>query len=189
MTTSNNPQSKPKAASISDFQKRFADRTAEKMLRNEAKVERRAATFQERASRPLTPNEIKAFFDKKREQELNQTPEEKQKKVSAFFQRKADQKAREEKVHFDTLKAQPAYQDVSDERLFKLAEMRNNFEKENLKAKLPEAKIEKAMEAFDKSFANPKKLDAVMKAAAEKAAELKEERQAPAQQRDDGMSL
>lgn len=189
MTTSNNPQSKPKAASVSDFKTRFAERTAEKILRNEEKVAKRAATFQERASRPLTPNEIKAFFDKKREQEANQTPEEKQKKVSAFFQRKADQKVREEKVHFDTLKEQPAYQGVSDERLFKLAEMRNNFEKENIKAKVPEAKIEKAMQTFDKSFADPKKLDAVMKAAAEKSAELKETRQGPTKNRDDGMSL
>jgi len=188
MTIENKPQS-GKATSVTDFQKRFAEKTAEKMIRNQEKVERRAATFQERAGRPLPPSEIKAFFDKKREQEANFTPEQKQEKVSAFFQRKADQKVRDEKGHFDTLKTNPAYQDVSDERLFKLAEMRNDFEKENLKAKLSEDKMGKALATFDKSFADPKKLDAVMKAAETKATELKETRSTPAKQQDAEMSM
>lgn len=185
MTTSSDPQSNTKPASMSEFQKKFAERTAEKIIRNQEKVARRAETFQDRMKRPASEAEIKAFFAKKREQEAKLTPEEKQKKINAFFQRKADQKAREEKAHFDTLKAQPAYQGVSDERLFKLAEMRNAYSKENMKANLSDQAMDKAMANFDKNFANPKKLDAVMSAAQEKAAELKETR---TPSRDEGMS-
>lgn len=192
MTTSNNPQSpsegKTKPVSLADFRNKFEQRVAEKMVNNAEKVEQRAATKADRAARPLTPQEIKEFFDKKKEQEAKRTPEEKQKAVASFFQRKADQKTRDEKGHLDTLKAQPAHKDTPETKLIKLAEVRNAFEKENMKAKVSDKQLEKAMAGFDKAFSDPKKLDDLMEKAAQKAELIKESKAIVPKEKDNGLS-
>jgi lipopolysaccharide export LptBFGC system permease protein LptF len=180
MATSNNPQSKndgiptvPKTAptNAKDFNSFFAEKAAEKMVKAAEKVENRAATFQDRASRPWTPEQTKEFFAKKKEEAANRTPEQLKASRDGFFARKAAQYNVQRENNFGELKAQPAHKSSTDETLYKLAEMRIDHQRELRKDGIQGAAFDKAVEKFDKHFSEPKNLQAVVETAKEKAAE------------------
>lgn len=175
---SNNPQSgdgnngKGAPTNSKEFNAHFAAKTAEKMAKNTETLQRREETKQERLSRPWTPSEIKAFFDRKKEEAANRSPEQLEAARNGFFKRKAEQYNRMREDNFNELKAQPGYKDRSDEAVYKLAEMRIDLKRDLRKDGVEGAAFDKAIEKFDKHYSNPKNLDAVIEAAKEKSAEI-----------------
>jgi hypothetical protein len=204
MTTSNNPQKNADKAEKAvtsapgkkDFNAFFAGKTAEKIVKNQDTLEKRANAKEAWLNKPVSKEQAKAFFDKKKAEEANRTPEEKKAAERGFFARKAEQFNVQRESYFNTLKGQDRYAGVSDERLYKVAEMRvaqqRELSKDGIKpmmtadGKKPEfgkavqmidnPEFAKKMEVFDKHFADPKNLDKVLesaKAQAEQALETK----------------
>lgn len=185
MANSNNPQDTKKAATtapksakeMNDF---FASKQAEKIAKSQEKLSAFAATKQDRASRPWTPEQTKAFFDKKREESKNRTPEQIEAAKQGFFKRKAEQYNRVREANFEELKAQPAHKDSKDETLYRLAEMRIDMKRELRKDGIDGDKFDKAVEKFDKHFSKPENLEKVTAEARAQAEELLEAKKASA---------
>lgn len=201
MTTSNNPQSnkggneipkveKTAPTSAKDLNSFFAARQAEKIAKGAENLQRMADTKQERASRPWTPQETKAFFDRKREESKNRTPEQIEAAKNGFFKRKAEQYNRTREENFGELKAQPAHKDSSAETLYRLAEMRIDMKRELRKDGIEGEKFDKAVAKFDEHFAKPKNLEKVTEEAKAQAAELLEKKgSAKVADKSEGMSV
>lgn len=188
MTTSNNPQ-KPSENAVTaapakkDFNAFFAQKTADKMQKNEEVLGKFAAAKEVRANTPVTKEQAKAFFDKKRDEDAKRTPEQRKEAEKAFFARKADQFNKQREGYFEGLKGNERFAGVSDERLYKLAEMKVAYQRELSKdgikpqvieggkkaiefgkpvVMLDNAEFKAKMQVFDSHYANPKNLDKVL---------------------------
>lgn len=201
MTTSNNPQSKNEVKSApdkKDFNSFFAGKMAENAARNESTLAKRAEAKQEWLSKPPTQAQAAAFFEKKKKEIESRSPEQKKEAERAFFARKADQYNKQRESYFNTLKGQDRFAGVNDERLYKLAEARINFQRslnsDGVKAQIPangqkpefgkplqlvdNPEFGKRMEEFDKFYSNPKNLDAMLEKAASMIEQQREEKSA-----------
>ncbi|MDD2892542.1 MAG: hypothetical protein PHF20_01315 [Halothiobacillaceae bacterium] len=201
MTTSNNPQ-KPEAPKTApgkkDFNAFLAGKMADKAMRNESMLEKRAEARAEFLKKPVTQAQAAAFFEKKMKEIEGRSPEQKKAAEKAFFARKADQHNKQRESYFNGLKGQDRYAGVSDERLYKLAEARINFQRalstDGIKpqmyadGKKPEfgkpvqmvenPEFNKKMEEFDKFYSNPKNLDAMLDKAASMIEQQRDEKSA-----------
>lgn len=188
---SNNPQkpeqqAAPQAPQKRDFNNFLAGKMAEKAARNDATLEKREAGRQEWLKKPVTQAQAAAFFEKKKKEIEQRSPEEKKAAERAFFARKHEQNNKQRESFFNTLKGQDRYAGVSDERLYKVAEARQNFARalasDGIKAQItadgqkpqfgkPVQMIDnpefgKRMEEFDKFYSNSENLDAMLDKAA-----------------------
>lgn len=175
MTNSSTPQSaSTKAPSVKSLSDKYAEKMAAKIVKSNDNLEKFAATKSERAATPKSPQEIKEFFEKKKAIAAARSPEEKAAATKAFYARKAEQKAAQEKTHFDALSANPAFSKKSETELHKIAAFRMDFAKE-IKG-LPENKIEKSMLAFDKKMSADGSMAAIESKAKESAKGIVAER-------------
>lgn len=197
---SNNPQ-KPEqqtAPQKRDFNNFLAGKMAEKAARNDSTLEKRAAGREAWLKAPVTQAQAAAFFEKKKAEIEQRTPEQKKDAERAFFARKMDQNNRQREGYFNALKGQDRYAGVSDERLYKVAESRVNFARalnaDGIKAQttvdgqkpqfgkpvvmVDNPEFGKRMEEFDKFYSNSKNVDTLLDKAASMIEQQREEKSA-----------